>query len=275
MKTYPAICVLAALGLLPTGFASAEARAEGLSLQQQVVLLDEAQRAFDEGVALRQTNPSQAGKSFGEAAMKFQVLVDSGLRNGKLYYNLGNAYLENGQLGRAVLNYRRAQEFIPDDPRLDANLRYARSLRRNQIAESGEQAFLQTLFFWHYGTSLHGRFAAAIAVYILLWVLLTARVFFPRLRWRYALIPVAAICLSLSLSVALNMAARNTHHGGVILSDHVIVRKGNGEGFEPQFKEELHEGVEFDLVERRADWLCIQLPDGKTGWIRFRDAEMI
>lgn len=254
---------------------AAEARAEKLSLQQQVVVLNEAQRAFDEGAALRQSNPTRAATSFNQAAAKFQLLVDSGLKNGKLYYNLGNAYLESGQVAQSILNYRRAQELIPDDARLVANLRYARSLRRNQIPESGEQALLHTLFFWHYRTSLRGRFWLGLAAYLLLWGLLIIRVFRPRLHWRYAIIPVLIICAALTASVGVSLADHASRHAGVIVADNVVVRKGNGEGFEPQFQQELHEGVEFDLLEKRADWLFIALPDGKTGWIRSRDAEMI
>ncbi|HOA71800.1 MAG TPA: BatD family protein [Phycisphaerae bacterium] len=250
-------------------------RAEPLTLEQQVEILNQGLRAFDEAAQLRQKNPTQAGVLFREAQAKFQLLVDSGVRNGKLYYNLGNACLESGQLGRAILNYRRAQTLIPDDPRLAANLRYARSLRRNQIAESGEQAFLRTLFFWHFGTSLHHRFAAGLVVYVCFWALLIARTFMPRLAWRYALVPVGLTCLLLGASVAVSLATESSSRAGVILAENVTVRKGNGEGFEPQFKEPLHEGVEFELVERRAEWLHIRLPDGKTGWIRERDAEMI
>lgn len=261
--------------LLFSTLVCAPAYAESLALEQQVEILNQGLRAFDEGAALRQPNPSQAARHFQEAQAKFQLLVDSGVKNGKLYYNLGNACLESGQLGRAILNYRRAQELIPDDPRLAANLRYARSLRRTQIAESGEQAFWRTLFFWHFGSSTQYRFVLALVAYVALWSLLIARTFWPRLRWRYAVVPVLIACIMLGASVAVSLLQQQSSRGGVVMVDNVTVRKGNGEGFEPQFKEQLHEGVEFEVVESRADWLHIRLPDGQTGWIRGREAEMI
>jgi hypothetical protein len=273
----PIVLACACVATLRVASARAQSAADvrELSLQSQVEILNEALKAFDTGSALRQSNPTEAGKLFRTAAGRFQVLVDAGLRNGRLYYNLGNAYLECGQLGRAILNYRRAQEFIPEDARLVANLRYARSLRRNQLPESGEQAFLQTLFFWHYGTSLRGRVMAGLLVWIAFWGMLIARVFVPRFRWRYALLPVLVVCMVLAASIAASLVAQSRHQAGVVVADNITVRKGNGEGFEPQFKEQLHEGVEFDLIERRTDWLLIQLPDGKTGWIRSREAETV
>ncbi len=53
------------------------------------------------------------------------------------------------------------------------------------------------------------------------------------------------------------------------------MRKGNGEGFEPQFEQPLYEGVEFAVIERRNEWIHIRLPDNKAGWIRRRKAELI
>ncbi|HSW45001.1 MAG TPA: tetratricopeptide repeat protein [Phycisphaerae bacterium] len=239
------------------------------------MLLNEAQRAFDRGAEMRVNDPDQAISVFREAADKFQLIVDSGIRNGRLYYNLANARLESGRLGRAIADYRRAQRLLPNDGRVEHNLSYARSLRRDQIEFTGRQAFLETLFFWHYHTSSSLRFTSALACYLLFWLLLIARTFFRQWRWRYLLLPTLVLWLILGCSVAVDMHAQAAYSGGVLTADNVIVRKGNGEGFEPQFKQTLNEGVEFSVLERRGDWLHIELPDGKTGWIRADQAEII
>ena len=87
--------------------------------------------------------------------------------------------------------------------------------------------------------------------------------------------PVLAIWLVLGCSAAVGMVQQATAMEGVLTANDVIVRKGNGEGFEPQFKQALHEGIEFRMLERRNDWLLIELPDGKSGWIRANQAEII
>ena len=263
------------LASMPAWFSGPQALAVNLTLQQRVVLLDEAQRAFDRGVELRQASPAEAATSFRQAADKFQIIVDSGLRNGRLYYNLANACLESGRLGRAIANYRRAERLLPGDGRVEHNLSYARSLRRDQIETAGQQAFLHTLFFWHYGTSLRLRYVLAVALYVLFWLLMIARTFVRRWRWRYVLVPVLAAWVVLGCSVAVEAYQQSTSLAGVLAADEVVVRKGNGEGFEPQYKQALHEGVEFVVLERRHDWLLIELPDGKTGWIRADQAEII
>jgi hypothetical protein len=42
-------------------------------------------------------------------------------------YNQGNAYARAGKPGMAVLNYERARLLAPDDPDIEANLRYVRT----------------------------------------------------------------------------------------------------------------------------------------------------
>ena len=59
---------------------------------------------------------------FAEAAQQYEALIGLGYRDTAVYYNLGNAYLEDGDLGRAVLNYLRAEELSPRDPDVIANL---------------------------------------------------------------------------------------------------------------------------------------------------------
>jgi len=251
------------------------AAAVELTPEQQVEILNEAGRAFDRATNVRQLNSTEAFEAFKESAAKFQLLVDAGIRNGKLYYNLGNAYLESGRLGKGILNYRRARTLLPGDGRIEQNLRYARSLRRNQIETAGKRAFLHTLFFWHYGTSLRRRCLVGLLVYGAFWGMMIFRNFLRRFRWRYVLIPAFAVWVTLGISVATEMLGQSRNLEGVIVADDVVVRKGNGERFEPQFKQKLHEGVEFVVVEQRRDWLYIELPDGKTGWILTRQSELI
>lgn len=246
-----------------------------LTRDQQVAILLEATRAFDRGAGIAREQPDAAAAAFTEAAQKFQLLIDSGVRNGKLYYNAANAWLRLNEVGRAILCYRRAQKLRPGDGQIEANLRYARQLRRNQIPPSGERAFIETLLSWHFSTSPRQRFGVGLAAYSAFWGLLIARAFFPRRGLVYALVPLAVVWAVLGVSVYYDTAASAAHREGVILANEVVARKGNGEGFEPQFNEKLHAGVEFKLLEQRGRWLHIELPDGKRGWIRADDAELI
>jgi tetratricopeptide (TPR) repeat protein len=242
--------------------------------QQQVEVLNQALRAFDRGVELRAAKSDEAREQFAEAAVKFQMLVDAGIRNGRLYYDLANAHLLADHLGEAIANYRRAERLIPSDPRLQENLRYARTLCRNQIPLSGEQTFWKTLLFWHYRSALRSRIVTALVAYVLFWMALVGWVYWRRNGWWFLL----AACLAVWLAAGASSLIELYHpppRAGVIVAENTIVRKGNGEGFEPQFREPLHPGVEFTVREQRDDWVQIELNDGKSGWIQISDADLL
>jgi len=83
---------------------------------------------------------------YPEAIDGYLQLIGQGYVNGHLYYNLGNAYFRAGQIGRAILNYKRARLLIPRDADLNFNLHYA--LDQTQDAISADQNFLNQAFFW-------------------------------------------------------------------------------------------------------------------------------
>jgi uncharacterized protein YgiM (DUF1202 family) len=81
--------------------------------------------------------------------------------------------------------------------------------------------------------------------------------------------------VSFGASVLAEWALQGHRPSGVILADDVTVRKGNGESYDPQFQQLLHEGVEFHVLDTRGGWYQIELPDGKTGWIKTSQAEIV
>ena len=62
---------------------------------------------------------------------------------------------------------------------------------------------------------------------------------------------------------------------GVVLSDEVPARKGDSETYEPSFKEPLHAGTEFQLVEDRGNWYHIELADGRRCWLPASDVGLV
>jgi hypothetical protein len=236
--------------------------------------INEALAAFDQGSALLTSAPDEALSAFRKARDKFQTAVDAGIQNGRLYYNLGNTHLRLGEIGRAIASYRRAERLIPGDRRLAANLRFARSLRRDHITVAGEYALLRTVFFWHYSVPLRIRAAAAMVGYGLFWLLLIAHQLWPRVRVRHGALVCLALWVILLGSVVIDLRSHGAPTAGVLVADEVIVRKGNGESYGPQFEQPLHEGVEFRVVELRGTWVHIELADGNRGWVRADQLEL-
>ena len=127
-----------------------------LSSEEVRALYDQANNAFR--TANTATDDSTRTEGYQQAILLYERLMREGIiQNAKLYYNLGNAYLLNNNLGRAILNYRRAERLDRSDANIQKNLSFARSRRLDRVGIKAEHRVRQTLFFWHYDFSLPTR----------------------------------------------------------------------------------------------------------------------
>lgn len=246
-----------------------------LSVQGQADVLAEGLRAFDEGNRLASQSPAEAEKAFGRAVQAFKRLTDAGVVNGKLYYNLGNAWLKTGRIGQAIAAYRRAEALMPTNARLQENLQYARSLCKYDIPDRAERAVVRTILFWHYDSPVRWRFYAGLTAFVVFWALLIWPALWGRGSLRYPAGLSLLIWVTLAVSVGVDQVAASGPRAGVIAAEEVVVRKGDGLGYAPQFQEPLTDGVEFDLLAVRERWIHIRLPDGQEGWILLAKAELL
>ena len=115
-------------------------------------LCQEAEQYFAEGMELsRDGKKTEAAEALDKAAARYErVASDKTFANGKLFYNLGNVYFLKDDLGRAILNYRRAERYLPFDKKLQDNMAFARSRRVDVIEEHEQKRVMKTLFFLHY-----------------------------------------------------------------------------------------------------------------------------
>ena len=262
------------LGILLATMLCATAPAELTTTQRQSIL-QEAQADYDTGTAELKSDPAGAIAAFRSSAERFQMLVDDGIQNGELFYDLGNAWYQAGDLGRSIASYLRAQRLMPDDPRLEANLAWARSVVRPQIASDDHEALLRRLAFWHDGWSLQTRLMVFAGFWLLLWGALLVRALRRYQGWNYLSGVAALVAALLGGSILLDMSSSRTSATGVLVGDDVVIRKGNAESFQPQFEEPMQQGVEFKVLEQRPDWLHIELNNGSSGWIPASDAEIV
>ena len=237
-------------------------------------LIQEGTRLFEAGNALLAENPGRASELYAGSLLHFErAVLDGGIRNGKLYYNIGNTYYRLGEIGYAILNYRRALRLMPTDTNLLQNLGYARSRRLDTIEEAEEKQALALVLFWHYRLPFRVRLAVFTVCIGLFWICAGIKFIFGRkvYTWLLVIIAIPAVIFLASL-IADSIGG---HDEGVIVAKAVIARKGNAETYQPSFSEPLHAGTEFALIERRGGWLYIELLDGRKSWIREESSELL
>ncbi|MHC5061052.1 MAG: tetratricopeptide repeat protein [Planctomycetota bacterium] len=254
---------------------SSMAQAE-LSKEQLYSLFAQANQAFKEANA-ETSDSTKAGKLYEKSILSYEKIISRGqIQNAGLYYNLANAYLLKGDLGRAILNYRRAQKLDTADANIQKNLTFARSQRLDKVTVKTEKRILQTLFFWHYDFSLKTKFALTCIFFAVCCIGLTLAIWFGRSPAATTIVVITGlftICFLASVAVQTRIQAATIC--GVITADEVVARQGDGQNYAPSFKEPLHTGTEFDLLERRTGWLHIQLADDTDTWIPDQSADLI
>lgn len=221
--------------------------------------------------------PEQAQSLYQQAIAGYERIIEAGsIHNAKLYYNFANSYLLTDDLGRAILNYRRAERLDSSNPDIHKNLNFARSKRLRQFPVTARKKILERLFFWHYDFSMNTRFVIGGICFVAFCVWLILKVWI--VKWP-AVVPVCSVMLLVSIgmisSVVVEQHAMTTHRSGVIVAESVIARQGDGENYPQSFTDPLHEGVEFDVIEHRPGWLHIELPNGQDAWIPAQSSELI
>ncbi len=127
---------------------------------------------------------------------------------------------------------------------------------------------LETLFFWHYDLSLRTKLLLACLGFASLCIAVTVMI------WRgrgtaglttAVLSGVLAACLLASILVETHK--QSAMRFGVITAAEIVARQGDGPNYPPSFKDPLHAGTEFELLEQRPGWIHIRLLDGADAWV--------
>lgn len=228
-------------------------------------LVAAAQAAYERGVSLRKNDPVAARRAFEEAAQGFERARSLVGETPGLWLNLGNAQLQAGRIGPAILSLRSAARLAPADPRIAASLTHARSLQRDRLVVE-KRGVVDQLLDARHALSPETRRAGALILNALFWALLGLRLV--RQVPLSLLIASGAAALLAGATLVADVVDDRAAPGAVLLVDDAVLRRGNGDGFDPAIAERLGQGVEMRLLERRPGWYHVRLSDGAEGWFR-------
>ena len=216
---------------------------------------------------------------YAEAAQLYEALLADGFKDAVLYYNLGNAYFQQDDLGRAILNYTRAEKLSPRDPDVRANLTLARSRTVDNLQVEGD-SLVASLSKLAHRWATPGEMGAVV---LLLWfvggIALSALFVITRSRGLSVLLRAVAVCGLLSALIALpiwlSMLYDNPYSNtGVVIVESVEVVSGPGPQYATEFT--LHSGSQVKVIDSRRGWTMVTLPGGELrGWVSEHGIESI
>ena len=245
------------LGFLAILFFLPEGRAD---MESATALFQKGNESYEEG-------------NFDQAIEEYQKVLDQGIRNSKVFYNLGNAYFRKNQLGKAILNYRRALSLDPRDEDSIANLRFAKLFTLDKIEEQTVNPLVNLLHWFLDLWSMDEltilaslSYSLSIGFGILILFTRSKRALF----WGLTILFFGFVVFSSSLGVKLYFDSLKS---GVVIAPEARVRSGPGEDYTLQFTG--HEGLEFQIKGEAESWYRIMLPNGVRGWIPKEAVEII
>lgn len=202
--------------------------------------------------------------AWAKAAAGYQRLVREGFDDGRVQFNLGNALLRSGELGRAIASYRRSRAERPRDEDVRANLAFARQSTKDAIEPPEPSEVVSTLFFWHFRLSHRELASGLLIVNLIFWVVLGLGLGWPGrelIRWVSLLLLVLLLTLAASLLVHRFL----DRPVAVIVPQEVNAHTAPEESSVVRFK--LHAGTELRVQDQRQGWVRVSLPDGQQGWV--------
>jgi len=213
-----------------------------------------------------QGNKHYTAGDYPKAIEEYQKIIAGGYQSAALYYNLGNAYFRQGQLGQAIMNYTRARRLAPRDDDIKANLEFARQFAIDKIEVTQETILLDYVNRFFDSFSLTEITWLAAFLYIV-----TAVMVLIGYVYRWYRIPTPALILALALfSVAVIFTAVKLDRDvltrkAVVLAQQAEVKSGPGEDFNSKFT--AHAGLTFTIEREESGYYQVDFENRLKGWI--------
>jgi hypothetical protein len=239
---------------------------DGASVQ---AMFDEANALIERADETMLDDPMLSRSLSGQSAALYRACIEQGgIDNANLHSNLGNAEFRAGNIGLAIVSYRRAERLDPTNPVARAGLVAARSRVGALINPDPPTFAVDAVFVWRKWIPRSAVFGAGVIAWLGLWSLLGLRVTGlcrAPAGWMIGLLAVALLTLGGQYA-----EQRLLYHddNAVVIALEIVGRNGpNPVAYQPTFADPLVSGVECVLLEERDGWNQVRLKDGRTTWL--------
>jgi tetratricopeptide (TPR) repeat protein len=214
----------------------------------------------------KQGNKAYSEGNYQDAVDAYLKVIADNMASGEVFFNLGNAYYKLNQIGRSILYYEKALQFLEGDEALEQNLRLAR-LRIVDKIEPIPKLFLEEWWIW--ATHIFSIPAIAWICFILFLVAMFTMAFYfifaKRILKRLTWITIVLFAVALAFYLSRIYQFESSDYGIILVSKVSVVSEPSLTGDEVFI---IHEGTKVKINREIDGWLEISLADGKTGWLK-------
>ena len=226
---------------------------------------------------LKDAEKAYDSKNFKISIHHYQKLINEGYKSYQLYFNLGNSYYRNNELGKAIYYYELASKSNPADDDIKINLAIAASKTIDKV-NSKENFFITAI-----KTNILSSFSTFTwSVFTISFISLASILFFIFINSnnilikRISFIGTCFCFILFTLSYFLgytSLKSKSENKFAIITSKEIkILNEPTISGIS---KFNLHEGTKIRIVENKGEWILIKLDNGNEGWIKTTDVGII
>lgn len=260
---------------LPAGMTAAPVQDEDLAPVQQEAPVDQQDAGWAESLWQQGVGAYEQGQ-WAEACAAWETLSGAGIVSAPLQYNLGNAYFKAGDLPRAILSWERTLKLDPSHADARFNLQFAGNLTQDRIDAVPEFIFKAWLRKLCYGLSSNTWAILGLVLFAAFLAMLLLFLLGPTSAGRKTGFFTGIVLLLLCVgTVSFALWQRNE---GIRADSAVVMRPVAPVKSAPSSGTDLfvlHEGTKVRLLDDVGEWKNIALADGRQGWIRTKDIEVI
>lgn len=215
--------------------------------------------------------------NYQQAIADYKMLLKEG-DNADVYFNLGDAYYRTDSIAQAVIALERAALLNPGDQATRFNLSFVRSKTIDKIAEKDNMFFIAVYHWVVNRMGMDGWAVSSVVAVIAMLVLLLVYLFVSQLALRkigfYGAIVMFVIFLS-SMCFAWQQYDNITRKDrSIVISSVVNVKKTPSEKGSDAFI--IHEGTRLKITDNSMkEWCGVMLDDGREGWMKRNQMEII
>lgn len=212
-------------------------------------------------------------KKYKEAIATYEDLLKEGYTSYKLYYNLGNAYYKNKELGKAIYNYELANKLNPKNEDVLTNLKIANEKTIDKI-ESKENFFMSAIksglvnglsttgWAW---TSIISLLCSLVLIFTFF---ISGNIILKRIGFFMGSVSLIVFVASMVLGFSALSEKQETKFAIILVRE---TRTHEEPSNTSSSKFSLHEGTRVRVMEITPEWTNIKLENGNEAWVKTPD----
>lgn len=200
------------------------------------------------------------------AAKKYEEIINMGIINPFVYYNLGNTYYRLSDIGNSIYYFEKARLISPFDRDINSNINIVKSVRKDKIEEKN---FIFN--FFTYATVKIMLYITSFCIF-LFFILMSVNLYMKN----GILKAINIILFSLLILLAISTFLVNQYVSqpeGVVINDNVSIYSGPGENYVVQFV--VNSGLLFKVTNKENNWNGVIFENGMSGWINDENIKLI